>query len=114
MYIRKGLGTLLIIREALEKKRARIILLAIVSSIVLFMGSHQKKEVDLKDAIEIKNNYENIKEEKNRERLHKKGIEHIADYQRDIRKGIDEEKSLYKEGYLIKEYNKAIQKKKSK
>ena len=112
VHIRKGLSTLLIIREALEKKRTRIILLAIVSSIVLFMGSHQKKEVDKK--IEIKKNYENIKEEKNREGPHKKGIEHIADYQRDIRKGIDEKKSSYKEGYLIKEYKKAIQKKRVK
>jgi photosystem II stability/assembly factor-like uncharacterized protein len=41
----------------------------------------------------------------------KKGIEHMADYQRQIRKPIDAEKSTYKTGYLIKEYQKAKQKK---
>jgi len=37
----------------------------------------------------------------------KKGIEYIADYQLQIRKGLDEEKSTYKKGYLITEFNKA-------
>ena len=41
----------------------------------------------------------------------KKGIEHMADYQREIRKPIDAEKSTYKKGYLIEEYQKAKQKK---
>lgn len=42
--------------------------------------------------------------------VHKKGIEHIADYQKEIRKGINQEKSSYKDGYLFKEYQLAKQK----
>jgi photosystem II stability/assembly factor-like uncharacterized protein len=40
----------------------------------------------------------------------KKGIEHIAEYQDQIRKGLNEEVSTYRKGYLITEYNKAAQK----
>ena len=55
---------------------------------------------------QIKNNY---KQKKNIKKTNsKKGIEQIADYQRQIRKGINEASSTYKKGYLIEAYNKAI------
>ncbi|WP_232455882.1 T9SS type A sorting domain-containing protein [Polaribacter sp. SA4-10] len=46
-------------------------------------------------------------EKKDKNIPHKKGIEHLADYQNEIRKAVDEEKPNYKEGYLIEEFNKA-------
>jgi len=75
---------------------------------LLFVGCQQNnKEIS---TVEFQTNYKEKKKVKNSNSVHKKGIEHIADYQREIRKGIDAEKSTYKEGYLISEFNKAQQK----
>jgi photosystem II stability/assembly factor-like uncharacterized protein len=45
--------------------------------------------------------------EKSKKTNRKKGIEQIADYQKQIRKKIDDEESTYKKGYLIEEFNNA-------
>lgn len=50
-----------------------------------------------------------IKEKRHKKDLdskHKKGIEFMADYQNEIRKPINAQKSTYKEGYLIEEFKK--------
>ena len=70
-------------------------------STILLIGCQKKEKV------EIKNNFEKTKKNVEKNSVHRKGIEHIADYQKQIRKGIYEEKSAYENGYLIKEYNKA-------
>lgn len=77
-------------------------------SIFIFVGCQQKEKENIET--QIKNDYPSKKKTKSKEGVHKKGIEHIADYQNEIRKGIDEESSTYKEGYLLKEYNLAKQK----
>lgn len=41
--------------------------------------------------------------------IRKKGIEHMADYQFEIRKAINAENSTYKSGYLLEEFKKAKQ-----
>ena len=46
------------------------------------------------------------KHKKNSDARHKKGIEFMADYQKEIRKPINAEKSTYKKGYLIEEFQK--------
>ncbi len=71
---------------------------------LLVFASCQQKT---KEATIIK--VEEKKTSKKDRKNHKKGIEHIADYQDQIRKGLGEEKSTYKKGYLITEYNKAKQ-----
>jgi photosystem II stability/assembly factor-like uncharacterized protein len=50
------------------------------------------------------------KKKRSSNQVHKKGIEHIADYQKAIRKPVSAEESTYKKGYLVEEYNKAKQK----
>ncbi|WP_439132055.1 T9SS type A sorting domain-containing protein [Polaribacter sp.] len=83
-----------------------------LSLFALFFWSCQQNET--KNILnQTDKNYKNFKGYKEtpkktkKEADRKKGIEKIADYQRIIRKGINEEKSSYKEGYLIEEYNKA-------
>ena len=70
----------------------------------LISCQQQKKE------IVIKIDFKQTKKQEKKKGNHKKGIEQIADYQKQIRKGIDEEKSTYKTGYLIEEFNKAKRK----
>lgn len=84
---------------------------AITSTLVffLFLASCQKSKKDNQEKPILKNNYDKIKKVKDKN--YKKGIEQIADYQKEIRKGIDETKSTYKNGYLIEEFNKAIENK---
>jgi len=50
---------------------------------------------------------------KNPDIKHKKGIEFMADYQNEIRKPINAEKSTYKKGYLIEEFKKLKAQKRS-
>ena len=76
-----------------------IIALAILSS------CQKEKEIEQKEITleELK-----IKQQKkDPNKVYKKGIEHIADYQKEIRKLVDAENSTYKKGYLLNEYNKA-------
>lgn len=73
-------------------------------TLIFWNCQHQETKVI---ANRIENNYKkNIKKVKKETSL-KKGIEKIADYQRSIRKGINEEKTSYKRGYLIEEFKKA-------
>ncbi len=88
----------------MKKKYLSIVGFVFLSAILL-VGCQQKEK-----EIVIKNNFKQLKKEKKPKGVHKKGIEKIADYQKQIRKGIDEENSTYKKGYLIEEYNKAKQK----
>ncbi|WP_166383601.1 T9SS type A sorting domain-containing protein [Polaribacter sp. 11A2H] len=77
-------------------------------STFFFIGCQTKaKETE----IVLKNNFNQIKKQKKKKGVHKKGIEQIADYQKQIRKGIEEENSTYKKGYLVEEFNKAKSKK---
>ncbi|MGB0880574.1 MAG: T9SS type A sorting domain-containing protein [Polaribacter sp.] len=76
---------------------------------VFFIVGCQQKEKESDETIIKYSSLKDKKKEKNKSDTHKKGIEHIADYQKQIRKGIDEEKSTYKKGYLIEEFNKAKQ-----
>ncbi|MCG1034926.1 T9SS type A sorting domain-containing protein [Polaribacter sargassicola] len=81
----------------------------------LFIAGCQQQNKETKNDLEAEKiiTYASSKLErkkKNKESIHKKGIEHIADYQEQIRKGIDEERSSYKKGYLMEEFNKAKQK----
>ena len=58
-----------------------------------------------------KNNEQNLDIQKKEAKLSKEGrIQEMVDYQRDIRKGVNDTKSTYEKGYLIKEFNKAKQK----
>lgn len=72
-------------------------------SIFLFVGCQQKEKNSKERIIE----YPSKKKTTKKDGVHKKGIEYIADYQEQIRKGIYEQKSSYKKGYLIEEFNKA-------
>ena len=80
-----------------------IITCALLSTFFLVGCQPKEKETE----IVLKNNFKQIKKQKKKEGNHKKGIEQIADYQKQIRKGIDEEISTYKKGYLVEEFNKA-------
>ncbi|MEO9570701.1 MAG: T9SS type A sorting domain-containing protein [Polaribacter sp.] len=86
------------------KKKHSIIFYSILSLFFLF-SCQKKKAADIIISP--------IKEKKKKGDIngkHKKGIEHIADYQKEIRKPLDAEKSTYKEGYLVQEFNKATAK----
>ncbi|WP_288955149.1 T9SS type A sorting domain-containing protein [uncultured Polaribacter sp.] len=70
------------------------------------LNACQKEKVEEQKEIAIKE--VKIKQKKKDPNVvHKKGIEHIAEYQKQIRKLVDEENSTYEKGYLIREYNKA-------
>ena len=86
----------------MKKNYPSIIVCALFVFFAFQSCQNNKKEVSPKK-FEIK------KKKKETNGSHKKGIEHIADYQKDIRKGFDEEKSTYENGYLIKEYQLAKQ-----
>ncbi len=80
---------------------------------LFIVGCQQEKKTNKSEEKIV--TYESSKLERNKKNkikneVHKKGIEHIADYQEQIRKGIDEEKASYQKGYLIEEFNKAKQK----
>ncbi|WP_158840201.1 T9SS type A sorting domain-containing protein [Polaribacter sp. L3A8] len=89
------------------KKKYLSIVASIFLSTILLVGCQPKEK---EKEIVIKNNFRQLKKAKKPQGVHKKGIEKIADYQKQIRKRIDEENSTYKKGYLIEEYNKAKQK----
>lgn len=73
---------------------------------ILLFSCKENKKTEIKPILKKEK-----KKEKATNNKHKKGIEHIADYQVEIRKGINEEKSTYLKGNLITEYNKVKQKK---
>jgi photosystem II stability/assembly factor-like uncharacterized protein len=73
--------------------------------VCLFVFASCQQKTKEATIIKVKEKKTSKKNRKN----HKKGIEHIADYQDQIRKGLGEKKSTYKKGYLITEYNKAKQ-----
>lgn len=68
---------------------------------VVFSCSEQKSEQKIQP-VKFK------KEKKDPNVRHKKGIEHMADYQAQIRKPINAEQSTYKKGYLSEEFKKAV------
>ncbi len=78
----------------------KLLLLVLLSTICFACNRSNTKEI--KESIKIPS-FEKIKNKKE----HKKGIEHIADYKENILKPINAEKSTYKRGYLITEYQKA-------
>lgn len=84
------------------KKKYLSITLCLSLSALLFWSCQQKESENRL----IDNNYKQKKKIKKKSNP-KKGIEQIADYQREIRKGINDEQTSYKKGYLIEEYNKA-------
>ena len=73
-------------------------------ALFIFQSCQQNRKDSILKTGKIKKN------KKDTSSSHKKGIEHIADYQKQIRKGIDAEATTYKKGYLIEEFNKATQK----
>ena len=85
------------------KKNYSSIIVFVLVIIFVFQSCQKNKNEETLKKFEIK------KKKKKTNGSHKKGIEHIADYQKDIRKGFDEEKSTYENGYLIKEYQLAKQ-----
>lgn len=90
------------------RKNYLSIVATLLLSIFVFIGCQQKEKENVES--QIKNDYPRKKKVKKEKGVHKKGIEHIADYQNEIRKGINDEKSTYEDGYLLREYNKAKQK----
>ncbi|PQJ77364.1 T9SS type A sorting domain-containing protein [Polaribacter glomeratus] len=70
-------------------------------SLVFLTSCNSKPDGEVLVPKEVKQKSKNSNSE------HKKGIEYIADYQKEIRKSLDAEKSTYKEGYLVAEYNKS-------
>jgi photosystem II stability/assembly factor-like uncharacterized protein/HSP20 family molecular chaperone IbpA len=84
------------------KKIYAVIFYTILS--VAFLSSCQQqsknKEFTVKE-VKLK------KKKKDLNAVHKKGIEHVADYQKEIRKPFGAQKSTYKKGYLVEEYKKA-------
>jgi photosystem II stability/assembly factor-like uncharacterized protein len=88
----------------LMKKNHHLIATCLLCAFFIFQSCQEdKKDLTLKIG-KVK------KKIKDTSSSHKKGIEHIADYQKQIRKGIEAEVSTYKKGYLIEEFNKATQK----
>ncbi|MEO9571091.1 MAG: T9SS type A sorting domain-containing protein [Polaribacter sp.] len=74
-------------------------LLLIIFILFVFVSCQQNDKTITLKKIEAK---KTIKKDK-------KGIEHIADYQNQIRKRLGAENNTYEKGYLITEYNKAKQ-----
>jgi photosystem II stability/assembly factor-like uncharacterized protein len=90
------------------KKNYPLCLSFLIVCALLFFGCQQNNKET--STVEFKTNFKVKSKVKDPNIVHKKGIEYIADYQREIRKGIDAEKSTYSKGYLISEFNKAQQK----
>jgi photosystem II stability/assembly factor-like uncharacterized protein len=88
----------------LMKKNYHLIATYLLCSFFIFQSCQQDKKDPTLKIGKVK------KKTKDTSSSHKKGIEHIADYQKQIRKGIEAEASTYKKGYLIEEFNKAAQK----
>jgi photosystem II stability/assembly factor-like uncharacterized protein len=86
------------------KKNYLLIATCLMCALFIFQSCQQNRKDPVLKTGKIKKN------KKDTSSSHKKGIEHIADYQKEIRKGIDAETSTYKKGYLIEEFNKATQK----
>ncbi len=74
-------------------------------TITLLLVSCKKEETE---QINIKT-FKERQKERNPNIRHKKGIEHMADYQLDIRKNFEAKKTTYENGYLLKEFSKAKQ-----
>lgn len=86
------------------KKNHLLIATCLLCVLFIFQSCQQNKKAPTLKIGKVK------KKIKDTSSSHKKGIEHIADYQKQIRKEIDAEASTYKKGYLIEEFNKATQK----
>ncbi|WP_334056831.1 T9SS type A sorting domain-containing protein [Polaribacter sp. P097] len=87
-------------------KKVNYLLIALLSVISISCNIENKKETKTSSETKIKVINEK-KTKKSPNTSLKKGIEHMADYQKEIRKPIDAEKSTYKNGYLIEEFKKA-------
>ena len=81
------------------KFRNSAIYIAILTTILITSCSKNNEEVKIK-----KVTYKKVK--KDPSKRHKKGIEHMADYYKEISTPIGETKSSYEPGYIYKEYNK--------
>jgi photosystem II stability/assembly factor-like uncharacterized protein len=86
------------------KKNYPLIATCLLCAFFIFQSCQQNKKNPTLKIGKVK------KKIKDTSSSHKKGIEHIADYQKQIRKEIEAEASTYKKGYLIEEFNKATQK----
>ena len=86
------------------RKSYLLIATCLLCALFIFQSCQQNKKEPTLKTVKVK------KKIKDTSSSHKKGIEHIADYQKQIRKGIDAEATTYKKGYLIEEFNKATQK----
>jgi len=86
------------------KKKYPLIATCLLCAFFIFQSCKQNKKDAILKTVKVK------KKTKDTSSSHKKGIEQIADYQKQIRKGIEAEASTYKKGYLIEEFNKAAQK----
>ena len=86
------------------KKNHLLLSTCLMCALFIFQSCQQNRKDSILKTGKIKKN------KKDTSSSHKKGIEHIADYQKQIRKGIDAEATTYKKGYLIEEFNKATQK----
>ena len=82
------------------KFRNSAIYIAILTTLLITSCSKNNKEVKFK-----KVTYKKVK--KDHSKRHKKGIEHMADYYKEISTPIGETKSSYEPGYIYKEFNKA-------
>lgn len=82
----------------------------VVLTVSLLVTSCQDNNADKRndDAVSIKT-FKEKKKVKDPNVRHKKGIEHMADYQFAIRKHLDADAPTYEKGYLIKEFQKAKQ-----
>ncbi len=91
-------------------KNYKTLLVILLTLIVISCNVNKNEKQNESNKTEVQSI--NTKEtKKSPEKRHKKGIEHMADYQREIRKPIGAKKSTYKKGYLIEEFKKAKQKK---
>ncbi|TXD53201.1 MULTISPECIES: T9SS type A sorting domain-containing protein [unclassified Polaribacter] len=79
----------------------------VISMLIFTACKEQKQEVKIKT-------FKEKKKVRKTDSSHKKGIEHMADYQLAIRKHLDSSETSYEDGYLIKEFKKAKQNLKAK
>ncbi|MFT4804762.1 MAG: photosystem II stability/assembly factor-like uncharacterized protein [Psychroserpens sp.] len=86
------------------KKNYPLIAIYLLCALFIFQSCQQNKKDPTLKTGKVK------KKIKDTSSSHKKGIEYIAEYQKQIRKEIEAEASTYKKGYLIEEFNKATQK----
>lgn len=94
----------------MKKVQILLVTLLFLTAISCSVEKTEKKIESKENKIQVLKSKQS-KEKRDPNVRHKKGIEHMADYQNQIRKPLGAEKSTYKNGYLIEEFKKAKQKK---